>query len=117
MPIKEYRCQYDSSYAEVTFEVDTDVFTTESANVLLEYWDWDYDEEADEIEEAIRKWSLECFREAMSRRIDNADQLIDVFDSKPEWPKLDGSIGVKVVNFSPFELREDWLTVDINPQH
>lgn len=56
--IRHYNFNYDIYEAEVDFKVDTDIFKEESAKELLEFFTWDYDTEANPIDELMKKYAI-----------------------------------------------------------
>ena len=107
--IKKYTYIYDFHEAEAEFEVDTEKFTAEIAQEVLDFWTWDYDEEADPVDEAMKKTAMEVIRVATFEGY-NTDGVKDEFNSKEGWWKLDGSAGITLISVSGYEFDEDKLT-------
>ena len=62
--IKIYRYDYEQGEASATFKVDYKEFLPETAKALLEFFTWDYDEEANPIDELMKKYAMIAIREA-----------------------------------------------------
>lgn len=107
MAKKKYEFSYNYGNGTVTFEVDTDVFTNELALATLTFFTWDYDNEADPVDEVMKKYAMEAFRN------DNYWDIKTHFESAEGFGRVDGSIGVLLTEFDGYEWDEDELDVKI----
>ncbi len=104
--IKTYKFQYQTSNAPfIHFEVNLDIFTIDNAKCLLEFFDWDYDDTNNLIDEIMEKYAMECLRIATFNNY-NTIGVISEFDNKEGFIKLDGSSGVKLLYCEPYEFDE-----------
>jgi len=108
--IKIYKFQYDY-WCDVIFEVDTEKYTEELALTTLEFFTWHYNKTSDPIIEVLKKISIQC----LSLSLDgyNIYGVIEDFDNKEGFPKLDGSLGLKLITIDDFSLDEDNLSLEI----
>lgn len=108
--IKTYKFQYDY-WCDIIFEVDTDKYTEELALATLEFFYWTWNNQNDPIIEVLKKISIQC----LSLSLDGYSVLgiIDEFDNKEGFPKLDGSNGLTLVRIDDFELNENNLSLEI----
>ena len=106
--IRNYEFDYSYGEADCRFSVDTDVFTNEHANATLEFFDWDYDKDADPIDEVMKKYAMRAIREATANGY-NTYGVIGEFDSMEGYSKVDGSNGLTLVSVSEYEFDESSL--------
>ncbi|MBD3627643.1 DUF2528 family protein [Cyclobacterium sp.] len=112
MAKKRYDFNYDFHKAEVSFEVDLEKFTPEMANETLTFFTWDYDEEADPIDEVMKKYAMAVLRHAMEINFHSVENVKDSFSEEGFGP-IDGSIGITLIKSEPFELDEDDLEMEV----
>jgi hypothetical protein len=110
--IKQYKYDYSVCNGSATFEIDTDKFTSVEANETLKFFCWDYNKEADPIEEVMKKYALEVISVATEYNY-NETGVIEEFNTREGFCKLDGSSGIKLTSSFPYEFNEDELTVEI----
>lgn len=96
---KVYNVDYNYSEAMASFEIDLDIFTNEIANSTLEFFSWDYDKDNDPIEEVVRKYAIEAIRIATYFNY-NTFGVIEEFKNNEGFCKLDGSMGIKLIDIS-----------------
>lgn len=110
--IKRYNFNYNSYDADVSFIVDTEIFTNEHAQATLDFFLWDYDSDADPIDEVMKKYAIEAIKIATY-------YVCGVYGVKEQFKELegyclvDGSSGIELVDISGYEFEEDDLVVDI----
>lgn len=110
--IKHYTFNYNIYDAEACFKVDTEKLKTEDAKILLDFFTWDYDEEADPIDELMKKYALKAIWVATA----NNYNLVGVqswFKSEEGFIAVDGSQGIELNSISAYEFDEDSLDMDI----
>lgn len=112
MAKKRYDFNYDFHKAEVSFEVDLDKFTPEMANETLTFFTWYYDEEADPIDEVMKKYAMAVLRHAMEIGFHSVESIRDSFCQEGFGP-IDGFIGITLVKSETFELDEDDLEMEV----
>lgn len=105
---KTYDFEYGFCDADVTFEVDTKIFTKEHANDTLQFFSWDYDKKADPIDEVMKKYALTAIKEATIGNL-NTMGVISKFDNMEGFMKVDGSSGIELIVVSGYEFDEDDL--------
>lgn len=111
--IKVYDFEYISAWdATVSFEVDTDVFTPEMANITLEFFTWDYDEDNDPIDEVMKKYAMEVIKQATFNNYSESG-VINAFNNNEGFGCIDGSIGIKLIEITPYEFDESELTMSV----
>lgn len=110
----EYEYTYGIMEASASFLVDTDVFKPESAKVLLEFFSWDYDKEADPIEEILKKYAI---RAIMVSSYENysIEGVKYWFREQEGYLPIDGSQGVLLTNLMDYEFDEDDFTLTKTP--
>lgn len=109
--IKKYKFEYDYDF-EVHFEVDTEKFTEEYAKATLEFFSWNYDDEADPIDEVMKKYALEVVRfSAFS--YSSIKYIKNHFINLEGFGRIDGSIGITLVYLVSSELNDDLLEMSI----
>lgn len=109
---RKYIFDYDMGEATCEFEVDTDLFTKEMAKEFLDFFVWDYEEDNDPIDEAMKKYAFAAFYIGIEGDY-NINGVISEFEEKEGFYKVDGSNGIKLLDFENFEFRESLLDVKI----
>ncbi len=115
--IKQYNYDYNSGEAEVTFKVDTDVLTEENAKLMLEFFTWEYDKEANPVDELLKKYAIAAIEVATAENY-NENGVKDWFEESEGYLPLDGSQGIELTYVSEYNFEEDWLSItitDANP--
>ena len=110
--IKKYDFNYDFHKASCEFEVDLDKFTDEHAKSTLTFFLWDYDEEENPIDEVMKKYAMECIRVATFNNC-NKFGVIDEFNNKEGFGKLNGEIGVTLTYIEGLEFDDNDLDMKI----
>lgn len=113
MAIKKYTFDYDFGKALANFEVDTEKFTVEMANATLEFFSWEYDEEANPIDEVMKKYALKAIQLA-TENYHNTYGVISDFKDAEGFGLVDGSIGVTLTHVEGFEFYSEDLEMTIN---
>lgn len=111
--IKTFKFDYDCCEAQAVIKVDTDLFTKEHAQATLDFFDWDYDEENDPVEEVLKKYAIEIIRVATKHSL-SAWGVTREFNHKEGFAKLDGSLGLTLVSVIPYEFDDDKLELTIS---
>lgn len=109
---KKYKFDYDFSKAIAEFEVDTEVFTPDHAKATLEFFIWDYDLEADPIDEVMKKYAIEAIKMATYNNHNTKGVIYD-FEEKEGFATINGALGILLTDVEGFEFKEDELTVKI----
>ncbi|MBI9052494.1 MAG: DUF2528 family protein [Bacteroidales bacterium] len=112
---KKYDFTYGCHEANANFEVDTDKFTAELANLTLEFFTWEYNKEADPVDEVLKKIAIRCI-EVASENDYNTYGVTDEFNNMEGYPKLDGSVGLTLTNVDAYKFDEDNLFVEITTE-
>jgi hypothetical protein len=110
--IKNYTFNYNIYEAEACFKVDTEKFDVEMANATLEFFTWDYDKDADPIDEVMKKYALEAIRIATFNNY-NLNGVIDEFMNNEGYASVDGSMGISLNVVSGYEFDEDALSMEV----
>jgi len=112
MAIRRYQFNYDFYKAYVEFDVNTDIFTEQSAKEVLDFWTWTYDKENDLIDECIKKYAFECIILSGENNFTLLG-IKDAFENKEGWTKIDGSMGIEILTNDCFEFEENNMVMDI----
>lgn len=111
----EYEFTYGIMDASATFIVDTEKFKPESAKDLLEFFSWDYDENADPIEEILKKYAIRAIMLASYENY-SIQGVQDWFFDQEGFLPIDGSQGVLLTNLMEYEFDEDAFTLIKTPK-
>ena len=112
MPIKTFEFNYDFYSAAATLKVDTEKFTPEKAKDTLTFFVWDYDKNADPVEEVMKKYAMSAIRLATMNSI-NTSGVISEFENYEGYYPVDGSHGITLINVDGYEFEEEDLEVEI----
>ena len=110
--IKTYEFTYNHYEGEAVFRVDTDKFKPEDAQVLLDFFTWKYDEDADPIDELMKKYAMQAIMTATSNSW-NEQGVKKWFEEEEGMIAVDGSQGVELISVEGYEFNEDRLHVTI----
>jgi len=110
--IKNYTFNYNIYDAEATFKVDTERFTAEMAQQTLDFFSWDYDEEADPIDEVMKKYAMEAIRIATFNNY-NVNGVISEFNNNEGYCKVDGRMGIELLSVEGYEFDDDALSMEV----
>lgn len=109
---KKYNFTYDMNEVDISFIVDTEVFTADVAKETLKFFAWDYDRENDPVDEVMKKYAMEVIEVATFNDY-NSYGVIDEFDDREGFCKLDGSMGILLVHSESYVFDEDKLSCEI----
>lgn len=114
--IKNIKFTHNST--EVEFKLDTELFTKEHAIITLDFYSYDYDEDAEEEEliiEVLKKYAIAIITLATLYSL-NANNIISAFEDQrfDGFAKLDGSIGLTLLSVTPYNFEEIDFSVEIN---
>jgi hypothetical protein len=98
--------------AEACFKVDTNKFTNEHAQATLDFFIWDYDKQADPIDEVMKKYAMEAIRIATFNNY-NVYGVKREFENNEGFCKVDGSCGIELNVISGYEFNEDALDMTV----
>lgn len=110
----KYTFDYDMHRASATFLVDRDRFDTEHALATLNFFSWDYDQQADPVDEVLKKYALECMRLATENGHNHIGVTASMANREGFFP-VDGSSGITLTHVEGFEFDPDDLQVDKKP--
>jgi Protein of unknown function (DUF2528) len=113
--IKNYEFKYNIYEAEVSFTVDTNVFTKEHANATLEFFTWDYDKDADPIDEVMKKYAMEAIKIATFNGY-NEYGVKREFEGYEGYCRVDGSMGITLTHIFEYEFNEGNLVMKVSEQ-
>lgn len=111
MSIIIYDYNYDFHEAYATFRVDNEKLTKENASVMLEFFSWDWDKEADPIEELMKKYAIKAIEVATAEGY-NAYGVKRWFGEAEGFLPLDGSQGIELTNVTRYEFEESQLALE-----
>ena len=104
--IKKYRIRFSNGDAEARFDVDTDIFTKELANDTLQFFDWEYDTDADPIDEVITKYGKHAIWLATTENV-NTVGVIYAFEDSEGYCQVDGKYGITLTYVEGVDLNYD----------
>lgn len=107
-----YNFNYDFHKAEVSFEVDLEVFTPEMANGTLTFFSWDYDHDADPIDEVMKKYAIRVLQFLAERGLHSVNLIKNDFNEEG-FGRIDGTIGITLLNYEVFEFEENDLEMEV----
>jgi hypothetical protein len=110
--IRHYTFNYNFYEAEACFKVDTEKFKPEDAQLLLEFFSWKYDKEADPIDELMKKYAIKAIWIATAENL-NEFGVKDWFEEQEGFIAIDGSQGVELNLIEAYEFDEDSLSMDV----
>jgi len=102
-----YNINYDFYKAFCKIEIDREKFTEKKAKDTLTFFSWDYDEDADPIDEAAKKYAMLAIEKATE-----GYSLFDLREKEFEgFYKMNGKEGILLVEVDAFEFNEELLDV------
>lgn len=110
--IKQYDFTYNTYEASVGFRVDTERFTPQMALDTLTFFDWPWDEEADPVDEVLKKYALVAIKIATFEDY-NVYGVTQEFQNKEGFGPVDGSTGLTLTYVQEYEFDEEALEVEI----
>ena len=110
--IKHYTFNYNTYEAEACFKVDTEKFTEKHAKATLEFFLWDYNKEADPIDEVMKKYAMKAIKIATFNGY-NVFGVKEEFNNLEGFCKVDGSSGIELNVVSEYEFDEDSLDMTL----
>lgn len=110
--IRHYTFNYNIYDAEACFKVDTEKFKAEDAKLLLKFFRWDYNKEADPIDELMKKYAITAIWIATAENY-NKEGVKLWFAEQEGFIAIDGSQGVELTLFSAYEFDEDALDMEV----
>lgn len=106
--MKKYKYTYNNEDAEVVFLVDESIFKKEDAQLLLDFFSWEYDSFNNPIDELLLKYSIEILKLSIDL---SKPQIINEFDNREGFLKINGENGVKLFDLKPIEV--DDLNIEL----
>lgn len=113
MAIRRFYYNYSTGDAEVSFLIDDSIFTKDMAIGMLEFFTWDYDKEADPIDEIMKKIAIKCISIATAESY-NVYGVISEFEDLEGFARLDGSAGILLIDIAEYEFEERDLDLKIS---
>lgn len=110
--IRHYTFNYNTYDAKACFKVDTEKFKAEDAKLLLEFFTWEYDNEADPIDELMKKYAINAIFIATAENC-NEEGVKSWFAKQEGFIAIDGSQGVELNLVSAYEFDEDALDMEV----
>lgn len=114
--IKIYEFDYACREASATFEIDLDVFTPDMAKEALSFFSWDYDKNADPIDEMMKKYAIEAIKIATFNNYNEIGVRSEINELEGFCP-VDGTRGITLTDVLGYEFDEDSLSVEILPKY
>lgn len=114
--IKEFVFDYDFGKAEACFRIDTNKFTKDKALATLNFYTWDWDKEADLVEEVVKKYAIEAIRQATINDHNTLGVKHD-FENLEGFGNIDGSIGIELTHVEGLEFDEDEMTCSLSQEN
>jgi hypothetical protein len=106
--MRKYKFEYGYSEGEAVFEVDTTKFTEEFAQATLGFFMWDFDGDADPIDEVMIKYAIEAIQTATFGNL-NTYGVKESFNEKEGFCKVDGSSGITLIHVEGYVFDENNL--------
>lgn len=106
----QYVYTYGVYRASVVFLV-TEKFKAEDAKLLLEFFSWDYDEEANPIDELMKKYAITAIEVATAENL-NEYGVKCWFEKSEGFLALDGSAGIELKLVESYDFDEDDLSLE-----
>lgn len=100
--IRTYKFDYNLGEASAIIKVDTSKFTADSAQKLLAFFTWTYDEDADPIDELMDKYAIHAIRIATLENY-NLIGTKNWFADTEGLIAMDGSQGVELIEVERYE--------------
>lgn len=104
--IKKYEFDYSTGEASAVFLVNDEIFTADHARSILEFFIWDYDKEADPIDEVMKKYALKAIFFACCNNHNTYGVRDDISELEGFAP-VDGTSGITLIDVSKYEF-DDW---------
>jgi hypothetical protein len=108
MAILKYYFNYNCFDASAIFELDNEVFKEDQAQVLLDFFSWEYDEENDPIDELIELYAMKAIEVATAENY-NTYGVISWFEIQEGFMQIDGSQGLKLVKIDAYEFQRELI--------
>jgi len=106
--INIYEFNYDFYKASCTIEIDREIFTEELAKETLTFFSWNYDKNADPIDEVAKKYAMLVIEKATEGF--GIDELRKhQFEG---FVELDGTNGIKLLEVEGVEFDEEDLSME-----
>ena len=112
MNIKHYEFDYDFGNAEATLKVDLDIFTEETAKLLLDFFGWRYDDET-VIDDLLKKYAMKAISVSTAENL-NEFGVKNWFAEQEGFLALDGSQGLELILVSGYEFDDELLEVTVS---
>lgn len=110
--IKHYTFDYNIYDAQASFKVDTEKFTEEIAKSTLDFFDFDYDKEADIIDEVLKKYAMEAIRISTFDNYSTKEVIKD-FNCNEGFFRVDGTMGIELMTVKRYDFDEDKLSMEV----
>lgn len=110
MAIIDYTFNYNIYEAEACFKVDTEIFDKEMALATLNFFSWDWDKEADEIDEVLKKYAIKAIEYATFNN-HNVFGVKRDFAEGEGFASVDGTKGIELMNVTGYEFDEDYFDI------
>lgn len=111
MALIKYDYNYNFHEAYSSFKVDTEKLTAENAKMMLKFFSWNYDEEADPVDQLMLKYGMKAIEIATAENY-NTYGVQEWFNETEGFLALDGSQGIELLNVSRYEFDEDNLSLE-----
>ncbi|MEN5054370.1 hypothetical protein [Sphingobacterium kitahiroshimense] len=105
MAIRTYEFDYQCGDASATIVIDTEIFTKETALIILEFFTWDWDPDGDLITEVAKKYALEVIQVASEQRV-NVRGVREEFDSKEGFAPFGQKYGIQLKEVEHYEFTD-----------
>ncbi len=103
--MKKYFFDYDYGKASCEIEVNENLFTEEKANDTLSFFSWDYDKDADPVDEVVKKYALLSIEKATE-----GYSLYSLQEKQFEgFYQMNGKHGIKLVDVEGVEIDDYYL--------
>lgn len=110
--IRQYNFDYNYHEAYASFTVDTKKFKESDAKMLLEFFDWDINEDGNLIDELMTKYALKAIEVATAENC-NIRGVKRWFQEQEGFLAVDGSKGVELTSVTHYEFSDDNLEMEV----
>lgn len=111
--IRKYKIEDSNTYLECSINIDPSILSEADAKLLLEFFSWSWDRDANIYDELAKKYAMSAFNFATQNRHNTIGVRQD-FDAAEGYPKMDGSLGIELIDVEGYEFDDSEFNVTVN---